>query len=105
VVAAGDPAVRHRRRVRRRRRYTRTGASGHTWQADALSGGLIGLVVSFAAIMLLVVGRYTRGLYDLVIGMNRWVVRVIAYAALMTDAYPPFRLDQGGDEHVRPRTR
>ena len=73
-----------------------TGGSGHAWQADALSGGLIGLLVCFAAITLLVAGRYPRGLYDLIVGMNRWVVRVIAYAALMTDTYPPFRLDQGG---------
>ena len=76
--------------------YTHAGGSGHAWQADALYGGLIGLLVCFAAITLLFTGRYPRGLYDLVIGMNRWVVRVIAYAALMTDAYPPFRLDQGG---------
>jgi len=62
------------------------------------SGGLLGLAITIAAIILLFTGRYPVGLYDLIMGAMRWTYRVVAYVALMTDEYPPFRLDQGGME-------
>ena len=73
---------------------------GFSLERSAVSIGLIGVLVLIAAVGLLFTGRYPRPLFDLVIGLNRWVYRVIVYAALLTDRYPPFRLDQGGAEPV-----
>ncbi|WP_396451959.1 DUF4389 domain-containing protein [Actinomadura sp.] len=62
--------------------------------------GLVGVLVLIAAVALLFTTHYLRTVFDFVMGMHRWTLRVAGYAFLMTDRYPPFRLDMGGAEPV-----
>jgi len=55
-------------------------------------GAVFAIVVAWFAILF--TGRYPRGLFDYVVGVARWGLRVQAYAFLLvTDRYPPFSLD------------
>jgi hypothetical protein len=57
----------------------------------------LGIAAVFATMIawfiILVTGQYPRSLFDFVVGVGRWGLRVDAYAFLLvTDRYPPFRL-------------
>lgn len=76
------------------------GLAWWTWGENrGYSGpGLIGVLCLVAGVVLAVRRTYPQSVYDLVLGLERWTYRVLIYAALMRDEYPPFRLDQGGSE-------
>ena len=74
------------------------------------------VVTVIAGSSILITGRYPRSLFAFTsgvlrwtwrvsyyattggLGTDRWIYRVVAYVALMTDSYPPIRLDQGSHE-------
>ena len=77
----------------------------YPWRGDGGAGAggtdgvsLLGILVVVAGVILLFTGRYQRPLFNVIIGINRWVFRVVTYTALLRDEYPPFRLDQGPTE-------
>ncbi len=65
---------------------------GDNWASRGLT--LNGVLVLIAALGLLFTGRYPRDIFGIVLGINRWALRVAAYVLLMRDEYPPFRLDR-----------
>ncbi|MEU1526080.1 DUF4389 domain-containing protein [Nocardia rhamnosiphila] len=87
------------------------GMTGAAWLVDfddadttASAAGipLIGALTFVALVGLLFAARYSQGLFDFVMGINRWILRVQVYGSLLRDEYPPFRLDQGARDEVAP---
>jgi Domain of unknown function (DUF4389) len=62
-------------------------------------GAFFVIIISFFAV--LVTGRYPEALWDYMVGVFRWGLRVGAYVFLLTDRYPPFSLDDDPDYPVR----
>ena len=81
---------------------TVTTSSSTITRTTSSGANLITVLAVFAGVAMLFGRRYPRGMFDLVMGFDRWILRVVAYVTLMTDEYPPFRLDQGGEEPAVP---
>ncbi|MGA7050433.1 MAG: DUF4389 domain-containing protein, partial [Mycobacterium sp.] len=61
------------------------------WAMEAL----LQVLTVIAAVALLSTGSIHQGMHDLLMGIVRWRYRVAVYVSLMSDEYPPFRLDLG----------
>lgn len=78
--------------------YAIVGAFGGGAGWGAHNPDVTTVLVIVAGVLLAVKREYPGGLFDLIMGFNRWTLRVGAYALFLTPEYPPFRFDQGGAE-------
>lgn len=60
-----------------------------------------GVVILFAWLTIVFVGRFPVGMLRFTIGYARWAARANAYGSLLTDRYPPFSMDEEPDYPVR----
>jgi hypothetical protein len=58
-----------------------------------LVGIAAGVVLLLAWFIVLFTGKWPEGMRQFCVGYFRWNARVLAYGVLLTDEYPPFRLD------------
>jgi hypothetical protein len=56
--------------------------------------GLRPALLLITAVLLLFTGKYRQDIWKLVMGVNRWSLRVCAYALMLTHEYPPFSLSE-----------
>ena len=63
------------------------------WIITAILSEIVNILVLFALLFLLFTGRYSQDLFNIIMGLNRWIYRANAYGWLLVDAYPPFSFD------------
>lgn len=63
------------------------------WIITAILSEIVNILVLFALVFLLFTGRYSQDLFNIIMGLNRWIYRANAYGWLLVDAYPPFSFD------------
>jgi hypothetical protein len=79
--------------------YPWSAASASNAAFQPASGySILNLLVVAAGVFLLITGKYPSSLFGFVMGINRWLYRVLIYVAFLSDEYPPFRLDSGATE-------
>ena len=61
---------------------------------------VLNLLVVIAGFLLLITGSYPTSFFDFLMGLNRWIYRVLVYVTLLSDEYPPFRLDAGATDSI-----
>jgi hypothetical protein len=64
----------------------------------AIGAAVVAFIAFFAVLF---TGTYPRGMWNFMAGFYRWTLRVTAYMMLMTDRYPPFTLEETGEDDVR----
>jgi uncharacterized protein DUF4389 len=62
-------------------------------------GAYVVLIISWFAV--LITGTYPEGMFNYLVGVNRWYLRVYGYLFLVTDAYPPFSLEDDPSYPIR----
>ncbi len=63
------------------------------FQGGRNNPGIIPILTVICGVILLFTGKYPEDIFKFVMGLDRWSYRVYAYALLMRDEYPPFRLE------------
>ena len=63
------------------------------WIITYFLGAIRNILVLIALLLTLLTGRYHEGIFNIIMGLNRWIYRVSAYGWLLVDEYPPFSFD------------